>query len=233
VTAASDRDDLYGLPLERFTAERNALAKRLGQEGQRAEAAEVSKLRKPSAAAWAVNQLARTQRRGIDGLLKAGDRLVSAQAGLLTGRDDPSALRDAVEAERSAVDELVERARGLLNASGIELSAAQLDRVRETLHAAALDEAARAQVRGGCLVRELRHVGLGSFAGRPAGPSRAARADEKRRREAEARRAAAERRQEAEARLRDAEGVLDAAREAYDRAVSERDQAQRALDKLG
>ena len=56
-----DANKLYGLPLERFTEERNALAKRLREEGQRDEAATVSKLRKPSVAAWAVNQIVRTQ----------------------------------------------------------------------------------------------------------------------------------------------------------------------------
>jgi hypothetical protein len=42
--------ELYGLPLERFTEERNALAKQLRRDGRRTEAAEVSKLRKPSVA---------------------------------------------------------------------------------------------------------------------------------------------------------------------------------------
>ena len=78
--------DLYGLPLERFTEERNALAKKLRQEGRREQATEVSKLRKPSMAAWAVNQLVRTQRREVEALFKSGDGLQSAQAKLLKGR---------------------------------------------------------------------------------------------------------------------------------------------------
>ena len=55
-------DDLYGLPLDRFVAERGALAKALRADGRRDEASRVAALRKPSVAAWAVNQLARTQR---------------------------------------------------------------------------------------------------------------------------------------------------------------------------
>ena len=45
-TAIMDPRDLYGLPLEEFTAERNALAKQLRRDGQRERADEVSKLRK-------------------------------------------------------------------------------------------------------------------------------------------------------------------------------------------
>ena len=78
---ATDPDDLYGLPLDRFTDERNALAKRLRQEGRRDEAAGVSKLRKPSLAAWAVNQLVRTQKREVSGLFKAGDDFLVARDG--------------------------------------------------------------------------------------------------------------------------------------------------------
>jgi hypothetical protein len=239
VTTA-DPADLYGLPLERFTAERTALAKRLRQDGERDQASEVSKLRKPSVAAWAVNQLVRTQKRGVDELFQAGDELARAQASVLAHRGDTSSLRDAVDAERSAVDALVDRARGLLSDGGVELSAARLEQVRETLHAAALDEEARAQVRAGRLERELRYVGLGSLGGGTAAaarPARPARKDDGKKRAAEAaavRQAAAqaERRRQAEARLRDAERALGLAREAQDRALRERDRAQRALDEL-
>ena len=51
-------DDLYALPLERFTPERDALAKELAADGDRAGAARVKALRKPVVAAWAVNALA-------------------------------------------------------------------------------------------------------------------------------------------------------------------------------
>ena len=60
-----DVDELYGLPLDRFTPERNALARELRNLGERERGAEVAALRKPSVAAWAVNQLARTQKRSI------------------------------------------------------------------------------------------------------------------------------------------------------------------------
>ena len=132
-------EDLYGLPLERFTDERNALAKERRNDGRRDEAEEVSKLRKPSIAAWAVNQLVRTQRRDIAALCDAGDALREAQEKLLSGGGDADALRDAVEAVRVAVEQLTDRARGLLSSEGNELSPATLARVSETLNAAALN----------------------------------------------------------------------------------------------
>lgn len=153
--------DLYGLALERFVPERAALAKSLRAQGEREEAARVAKLAKPSVAAWAVNQLVRTRRPEMAKLLEAGDALRKAQSGVMAGRESAAALRQAGDAERSAVAELVEIARGLLDSAGHGLTEATLTRVGETLEAAALSSAAREQVQGGCLVRELRHVGLG------------------------------------------------------------------------
>ncbi len=161
----TDANDLYGIALDRFVAEREALAKALRAEGHRERAAAIVRLRKPSMAAWAVNQLVRTQRRAVGALFDAGDALVRAQAELLDGGGNPRVLRETSERERAAVGELAEAARGLLSADGHELTQVTLDRVSETLHAAALDREARLQVRDACLERELRHVGLGSIGG--------------------------------------------------------------------
>jgi len=165
-------DDLYGLALDRFVPERSALARALRDDKRRDEAAAVAGLRKPSVAAWAVNQLVRSQGAAVKALFDAGDALRGAQADLLAGRGDGRTLRAAGERERAAVDELVDAARGLLTSDGHELSPTVVDRIADTLHAAALDEDAREQVRDGRLGRELRHVGLGlgeaAFAAPPA-----------------------------------------------------------------
>jgi hypothetical protein len=157
-----DARDLYGLPLDRFVPERGALARELRKEGRREQAAEVAGLRKPSVAAWAVNQLVRTQSHPVTALFDAGDALQHAHSQLLAGRGDGAALRNAHTREREAVSELVEKARGLLSSEGHGLAQATMDRVSETLHAAALDAEAREQVKEGCLYREFRHVGLGA-----------------------------------------------------------------------
>jgi hypothetical protein len=171
-------DDLYGLPLDSFIPERATLVRALRSAGEREQAATVAALRKPSVAAWAVNQLVRSQRGEVEALLRAGDALRETQAGVLSGAADAQDLRAAAEAERRAVDDLVETARGLLSSSGQELSATTLERVADTLNAAALDDEAREQVSEGRLVRELRHVGLGAgLGGGPAAaPTRPARA---------------------------------------------------------
>ncbi len=159
-----DVDDLYGLPLDQFVPERGELARELRKAGKRDEAGEVTALKKPSVAAWAVNQLVRTQRRAVAELLEAGDGLRAAQDDVLAGRGDARSLRVAVEHERAAVNALTDAARGLLSSEGQELSDAMLGRVSDTLHAAALDDGAREQVRDGRLDRELRHIGLGTAA---------------------------------------------------------------------
>ena len=155
-------------------------------------------LRKPSVAAWAVNQLVRTQRKAMDELFEAGDALRAAHDQVLAGRGDAGSLRAAVARERAAVDALTGAARGLLTSQGHELSPTIIDRVSDTLHAAALDDDARAQVSDGRLERELRHVGLG-MVGRP-GAAPAVHAGSKRPAEQEA--AGARRRREAKPRPR-------------------------------
>jgi hypothetical protein len=169
-----DSDDLYGLALDRFVPERTALARSLRAQGRGTEAATVASLRKPSVAAWAVNQLVRTQRRAVQDLFAAGDALRAAQADVLAGHRERRVVADARERQRSMADRLLDAARGLLTSDGHELSSAVIDRVAETLEAAALDEHAREQVRAGRLQRELRHVGLGVIA-TPQPPRRAAK----------------------------------------------------------
>ena len=185
-------EDLYGLPLERFVPERAALAKELRSRGEREEAARAANLTKPSTPAWAVNQLMRTQGTAVRALLAAGDGLRGAQEDVVAGRGSAQALREAAERERDAVAALTQAAGRLLSGNGRGLGAAALERVSETLHAAALDEEAREAVSGGCLTRELRHVGLGADLAAPGGGA-ATRPDARAARERSARLAAAER----------------------------------------
>ena len=165
--AADDADALYGLPLDAFVAERDALAKRLRADGRRGEADEVKALRKPSVAAWAVNQVVRSQPKPARALWKAGDALIGAQDDLLAGRADAAKLRTAVEDERAALDALLDAARGLLTGEGHDLGDTTIERVRDTLHAGAIDAEAREEVAAGRAVRERAHAGLGAFGAAP------------------------------------------------------------------
>jgi hypothetical protein len=155
-------DALYGLPLEQFTPERDELAKRLRKEGDRDAADRVKKLRKPTVAAWAVNQVARTQPKAIRELGKAGEALRDAQAAIVAGKGSADKLRSATERERAVVQELMDAARGLLSGSGKGLSESVLEDVAETLRAAAVDDDTREAVLAGRLDRERRAAGLGA-----------------------------------------------------------------------
>src|SRR4051812_42676867 len=140
--AADDADALYGLPLEQFVPERDALAKRLRAEKRREEADEIKALRKPSVAAWAVNQVVRSQPKAARALWDAGDALVPAQHDLLSGRGDAAGLRAGGEGEREAFARVLEAARGVWTGAGRDPGEGTVERVRETLHAAAIDPGA-------------------------------------------------------------------------------------------
>ena len=156
---------LYGLPLERFTPERNALAAELRHEGDREAADAVKRLRKPTAAAWAANKLVRAEPDLVEALLGAGGELRQAHRQATSGRGAEQ-LRAAADAERAAVERLVARAPAAL---GHAPSPALAESIRNTLHAASSDDEARERVASGTLVTEMRPVGLGPVpAERPA-----------------------------------------------------------------
>ena len=120
---------------------------------------------KPTVAAWAANQAVRSQKRAARELWKAGDALSAAQDAVLAGKGSGAKLREASERERAAVETLVDAARGLLGASGGDLSEATIERVRETLHAGAIDSDARDEVAAG--PRRPRALAAGPLRGRP------------------------------------------------------------------
>jgi len=234
-------DRLYGLPLDAFVGERDALAKELRAAGQRDEANAVKALKKPSVAAWAVNQALRTQSKAARELWKAGDALAAAQEAILAGKGSGADLRAATERERAAVEPLVDAARGLLTASGGDLSEATIERVRQTLHAGAIDPDAREEVALGRAVRERAPQGLfgGGVAEAPAPRARKAEAAPAKRgskadapakrdskADAAAKREAAKREREEAARERTEAAARERARKAAQQRV---DKAEKAL----
>jgi hypothetical protein len=234
VTDASKAiDELYSLPLAEFVARRDRLARTLREEGERELAAETKGLRKPSVAAWAVNQLARREQPAIEQLLAAGERLRAAHERLLGG-GSAEALQRASEEEREALRRLTRSAGPLLAQSGLSSTSTTLERVRETLHAAAVDERVAELVRTGRVTTEEEATGFGLelLAAAPARkePARPTAADartEKRTREARARVEAAEER------LRDARGAVDDAERAVREHARALERAERALESAG
>jgi hypothetical protein len=236
-------DRLYGLGQGEFTAERDALAKSLRKE-DRAAADRVKSLRKPVTAAWAVNQVARRRPKLVSELLRAGETLREAQAGMLSG-GDRDAVRRSVEDEREWVDRIVEEARACLSRGDGKATQATVDAVRQTLHAAATSDEVRELVRSGRLVEEHRAAGfgLGDLASVPSAPRSMPKSESKPAPKPKQPSKAEERkRREAEKRLREqvaaAKKELTAARreerdaaKRMERAEAAAARAQNALDK--
>jgi hypothetical protein len=230
-------DELYGADLDAFTAERTRLARELRAEGSRDDALELQQLRKPTVAAWALNQLARRNRRDVDMLLDAGHRLREAQAAALRGKER-EAFEQARKTERDALKRLNKEAESLLREERGGATPTVLSQIDETLRTAAISEEGRERLARGRFTAPLVSEGFGALEGlapatpaptRASGPTAAelkrlrreaqqrVRELEAAAREAESR--AARLRKESEAAERDAEAArerADEAREALD-----------------
>ncbi|OFI36986.1 hypothetical protein BIU82_11270 [Arthrobacter sp. SW1] len=147
--------ELYGLLPAGFIAARNARAKEAKASGDSALAAQIGRLPKPGAAAWAVNMLARSGAAELDELLTLGAALRQAQAEL-----DPAKLRELGQQRPHILAAAVGKADDIAAGLGVRLSAAAASDVTETLRAALGDEAAAAAVRSGLLVRGLEGDGV-------------------------------------------------------------------------
>jgi hypothetical protein len=148
-------DDLYALEPAAFIAARDALAKRLRADGRREEAAVVAKLRKPSAPAWALNQVARSDPSLVEAALDAGARLREATDAAVGG--DPATLRQATAEDRKASDAVVDAAADRLGGRG----PAARQQLAATLRAAVLDDGVADELRRGVLAVDHDAAGFG------------------------------------------------------------------------
>jgi hypothetical protein len=151
-------DALYALPLDEFTRARNDLAARLRKAHQSEAAESVRTLKKPSVVAWAANNLAHTQPDLVHRLLEAGARLREVQQRALAGEEEAAHVADVTTQEREAVRALVVAAREQL---GARANPSLLDRLTQTLRAAATDPELAPRLRAGRLTDELQAVGFG------------------------------------------------------------------------
>ncbi|MGI5187000.1 hypothetical protein ACQEVI_02515 [Promicromonospora sp. CA-289599] len=149
-------DALYARPLDEFIAARDAAVRQATDSGDRLGAARVKRLRKPSVAAWAINQVARKHPDETGALAALGDELRAA-----TQDRDRARIRALDHLRRERTDALVRSVREAGEVGGRSLSSAVLDRMTETLTAAVMDPDAAAVVRAGRLSRALQHVGFG------------------------------------------------------------------------
>lgn len=139
--------ELHAVPPAAFVAERAA---RAAQADDKVLSAQIKALRKPSAAAWAVNALARDRPDLVEEIIELGEQLRDAQSDT-----DGSRTRLLDRARRDLVAEAIAHAKELTLASGATLSASAATGVEDTLRAAMTDPDAGAAVQDGLLVTAI------------------------------------------------------------------------------
>jgi hypothetical protein len=221
-------DRLYQLPLDSFTTERNALAKKLGQPA-------IKQLAKPSVPAWAVNQLYWKDRRVYERLIKASERLRVEHRRLLAGK--PADVREAEKTHREAIRVAGEEIKRILADSGDAASPATMTAVTETLQSLPGADSP------GRLARPLRPTGFEALSGVSARPAGAPTLRVVRKSGAESKREAAalekqrekeerERERLAEKEKREAQAELARTEAAVNRARAALEKAEAAAEKL-
>lgn len=152
----SAADELYGQPLADFVPARNRLEKDARTSGDRPLAAAVRALRKPSQAAWAVNQIVRQNPELLDDILHLGDDLRTAQEG-----GDTLGLRRLAARRHDLFAALRRRAEELVADDGRQLGTAAALALERTVGAAMSDPRAAEVVQSGLLVVDLENAGWG------------------------------------------------------------------------
>lgn len=154
-------DRLYRLPLGEFVQARNELAAALKKSGDAGAAKRVHDLPKPSASAWAVNQLYWTARPELDELITVGDRHRRAQQAALAG--DGSELSDAERERRRAIEEAIRRVRYVLAESGQTAGEPLMRRITTTLEALASYGSENPNPMRGRLTKDVVPPGFGAL----------------------------------------------------------------------
>jgi hypothetical protein len=233
-------DELYSVPPAQFAARRAELAAEAKRRGDKAAAKRISSARRPTAAAWIVNQLVQRNEDARQALSDLGLRLRAAHGAMAGDR-----IRELSAEQRRLVDEL---ARGAFESAEVaNPSAALRDDVTGTLQAAVADPELAARL--GRLAKAERWSGFGEFVDlapvsepQPDEEVESARAavaeaemaktaaDDELSTQAGRRAAAQQRVDQARDELRDAEIELTAAQSDYDEASQARDDAADRLD---
>ena len=224
-------DELYQLPLDEFTAARNALAKSTGD-------ASIRKLEKPHLAAWAVNQLFWQKRKLYDEVIKTSGQVRTAHKQKLAGKSADVRAAEVFhgEAMRKAKDAI----RSILESAGNSAVDGVMTPITETLDALPTTDPP------GRLTRPLRRTGFEALQGvtiaaKPSRPvakpeaikppaDESERARKKREADQQALAMTRERLRFAEAAEREAEASVDRARRTLDRAERTRERIESELE---
>jgi hypothetical protein len=144
---------LYGLPLNEFTAARNARAKELKPDDPELAAA-VAGLPKPSVAAAALNELVREDPSEVRALIQSGKRLRQAQEAAVAGKKGAD-LHAAVQEHRSAIDRVQRDLRRR------KLSGPTVEKATQTLRVTSVDPELQPLLERGILHEDFAAAGFG------------------------------------------------------------------------
>jgi hypothetical protein len=150
-------EELYRLPPEEFIAARREREAQARAAGDRALAADIAALAKPSTAAWVSNLLAREQPEEIAGLVELGGLLREAQENLAGDE-----LRALDVQRRQLVAALTRQARSLAYQQGHQVTTTVATQIEETLRAAMTDPDAGEALTAGRLTTALSYSGMGT-----------------------------------------------------------------------
>jgi hypothetical protein len=147
-------DQLYAADPAEFTDRRSDLVAQARADGDQAAARAIGALRKPTRAAWVVNQLARADPDAVARLGRLGDELRAAESALDGGK-----LRELSQTRRELLGQL---ARQALDGAGVtDPPDALQQEVTGTLNAALADPQVAARVGQGQLAKSVQPAGFG------------------------------------------------------------------------
>lgn len=219
-------EELYAVLPAVFIATRDARAKEARADGDEELYAQIKALRRPSAAAWLVNVLARSDE-GFEEFTDLSRRLRDAQTHL-----DAPTMKELGQERTRVVAELVERAVALAKDADPQYrdTATVRDQVTSTLTAAVADPTAEAAVTSGRLVSPLSYAGFGEvdLTDAVATPLHVVRQQEKKpaAKKKPVKKVDQRALARAQADLERAEDALEEAEQAFDKARSDRHQAR-------
>jgi hypothetical protein len=148
-------DELYASDPGDFVATRKRLATDLRAAGDTGGAKELQAARRPSTAAWALNQLARREADLVDELLERSSELQAAQT--RAGSGPPETLREAMRAHRTALDQATAAALAIL---GDRANDGFRSEIVSTLRSASAEADTGGLLRAGRLIREAEFQGF-------------------------------------------------------------------------
>lgn len=149
-------DELYGLSSDEFINARTAYAKQAKADGDKTAAAAIQALKKPTVAAWLVNQLVRQHRDEVEVLVDLGAEMRRGLSGI-----SAEEMRELTKRRFQLVAALVKRSGEIAAGAGRGMGVDTASAVQATLEATLSDQASADAVLAGRLSEPLAVSGFG------------------------------------------------------------------------